>query len=289
MTKAAATRAGADADRVRTYLAGVDPKKRAALLKIREQVKAAAPGAEETIAWSMPAFRQGGIILCYAAWKDHCSIYPGGSIPALLAKELAGFSLDRGTIRFTPEKPLPAALVKKIVKARLGEIENRKSRAKRPAPKKTAKAKTSSKTAAARSERDARPASLKERSNEEAEADAFFVALEHPLKQEIAVVSAIILATDKRISEGVKWSSLSFRTDDYFATVNLRSKDAVQLVFHRGAKAKGGEREMTIADPKGLIKWLAADRCLVRLGKGPEIAANKKALRAIVKAWIGQL
>jgi uncharacterized protein YdhG (YjbR/CyaY superfamily) len=270
VTKAAATRAGADADRIKAYLAGVDPKKRAALQRLRAQVKAAAPDAEEAIAWSMPAFRQGGVILCYAAWKDHCSIYPGGSIPALLAKELAGFSLDRGTIRFTPEKPLPAALVKKIVKARLAEIESKKAKRKSAAAKKIAAPKAAPKKA-------------------EADVDAFFASLKHPLKKDIAAARAILLSVDSKIAEGVKWNSISFTTADYFATVNLRSTDAVQFVFHRGAKSKDGARDMKIADPKGLMKWLSSDRCLVTLGKGPAIAANKAAFRAIVKAWIRQL
>lgn len=117
----------------------------------------------------------------------------------------------------------------------------------------------------------------------------FFVSLKHPLKDEIAEVRKLILAADKKISEGVKWSSVSFKTADYFATVHLRSKNAVQLVFHRGAKSKDGEKSMNVPDPEGLIKWVSSDRCLVTLGKGAEIAANRKAFEAIVKAWVRQL
>lgn len=160
-----------DARRIAAYLAKLDPKKRAALEKLRAQVKAAAPGAVEAIAWSMPAFRQDGVILCYAAWKDHCSIYPGGAVSKAFATELAGFSLDKGTIRFTPENPLPAALVAKIVKARIDEIERKKTKRKvAEAPKKKALA----------------PAAAKAESKE-ADVDAFFAALKHPLKHDIAV------------------------------------------------------------------------------------------------------
>jgi hypothetical protein len=121
------------------------------------------------------------------------------------------------------------------------------------------------------------------------DANAFFAALKHPLKKDIAEVRAIMLGADKKIGEGVKWNSLSFKTADYFATINLRSTDAVQLVFHRGAKSKDGEREMAMPDPKGLMKWLSSDRCLVTVGKGPEIAANRKAFEAVIRAWVRQL
>lgn len=123
----------------------------------------------------------------------------------------------------------------------------------------------------------------------EGDADGFFASLNHPLKDDIAMARAIILGADNSIGEGVKWNSLSYKTADYFATVNLRSMDAVQFVFHRGAKSKSGERAMAVQDPKGLMTWLSSDRCLVTVGKGPEIAANRKAFEAIVRAWIRQL
>jgi len=126
-------------------------------------------------------------------------------------------------------------------------------------------------------------------SKKEVDIDGFFASLKHPLKKDIAEARAIMIGADGKIAEGVKWNSISFRTADYFATVNLRSTDAVQFVFHRGAKSKDGERDMKVADPKGLMKWLSSDRCLVTLGKGPDVTANKTAFIAIVKAWVRQL
>ena len=74
--------------------------------------------------YQMPAFRRGGVILCYAEWKDHCAIYPTSAIIArTFVRELAALDTDKGTSRFTPDKPLPATLVRKIVKARIAEIE----------------------------------------------------------------------------------------------------------------------------------------------------------------------
>lgn len=88
------------------------------------------------------------------------------------------------------------------------------------------------------------------------------------------------------IGEGIKWKSPSFRTSEYFATINLRSLDRVQLVFHLGAKVRDNTKELKIADPAGLIKWLAMDRCLVTLGAGKDLRANRAAFEKIVGAWI---
>jgi hypothetical protein len=109
----------------------------------------------------------------------------------------------------------------------------------------------------------------------------------HPLAKEVEAARRIILAADPAISEGVKWNAPSFRTEnEWFATVNLRSKDVLQLVFHLGAKARPDLKAFKVADPNGLIKWLGKDRAAVTLGAARDIAANKKAFDAIIRAWI---
>jgi hypothetical protein len=115
---------------------------------------------------------------------------------------------------------------------------------------------------------------------------AFMAKLQHPLKAEIETARQIILGIGSGITEEIKWNAPSFRTTESFATVNLRSMDRVQFIFHLGARKRDDLKEMKIADPAGLIKWLAKDRCLVTIGAGKEIAANKSALQAIVRAWI---
>lgn len=123
----------------------------------------------------------------------------------------------------------------------------------------------------------------------EDDVDGFFASLKHPLKKEFAEVRKIVLGADGKISEGVKWNSVSFKTADYFATINWRSADSVQLVLHRGARSVSGGKDMEIPDPKGLLKWLSSDRALLTLGAGPAFAANRKALEAVIKAWVRQL
>jgi hypothetical protein len=115
----------------------------------------------------------------------------------------------------------------------------------------------------------------------------FMRELDHPLKVDIETVRQIILNVDPGIGESIKWNAPSFRTTDFFATFNLRSRDSVQLIFHTGAKVKAtATTGINIADPAGLLKWLARDRCLVTLGVGKDIRAKRAAFEAIVREWI---
>jgi Domain of unknown function (DU1801) len=121
---------------------------------------------------------------------------------------------------------------------------------------------------------------------------AFLRELDHPLKREIEVVRKIILGASPAIREGIKWNAPSFRTTDYFATLNLRGKgDAarVWLILHTGAKAKGHALQGKIADPTGLLKWLAKDRALVIFADGKDLKAKKKALEAVVREWVATI
>ena len=108
------------------YLASVNGQHRDALQKIREAIRVVAPKAEEFISYGIPAFRLNGRSLVYfGAWANHCALYPGSS--ATLKKfrnELRDFQISKGTIRFSREKPLPAPLVRKLVKARIAENNN---------------------------------------------------------------------------------------------------------------------------------------------------------------------
>ena len=103
------------------YLAGLRHDKRRALKRLRKDIKAAAPEAEECISYGVPGFRFNGRLLAsYAASARHCAFYPG-SIVQQFKKELENYDTAKGTIRFAPDEPLPAALVRKIVKARIAQ------------------------------------------------------------------------------------------------------------------------------------------------------------------------
>ena len=109
------------------YLASWDSEKRAALEKLREAIKGAAPKAVECISYGIPAFRLDGRILVYfAAATHHCSFYPGAQPIAAHKADLERYDTSKGTVRFPPGRPLPVALVRKLVKARIAEIADKK-------------------------------------------------------------------------------------------------------------------------------------------------------------------
>lgn len=101
------------------YLAALPADHRAALQKLRAQIKAAAPGAVEYIGYGLAGFKfEGHPLLYFGAATHHCALY-GALNAARFADQLEGFEQSKGTIRFTPERPIPAGVVKALVKARI--------------------------------------------------------------------------------------------------------------------------------------------------------------------------
>ena len=107
------------------YLAALGKDQRAALEKLRKVIKAAAPRAEEYIGYGLAAFRlDGAPLVALGATPKHCAFYlMSGSTVAAHEDDLEGYDTSKGTIRFSPDQPLPAALVRKLVKARMAENE----------------------------------------------------------------------------------------------------------------------------------------------------------------------
>jgi len=104
------------------YLAALSDDKRTALEKLRKIIRAAAPNAEECISYQLPAFRLNGMLVAFGATANHCAFYPMSSSTVEAHKaELKDYDTSKGTIRFPADKPLPAALVRKLVKARIAE------------------------------------------------------------------------------------------------------------------------------------------------------------------------
>jgi uncharacterized protein YdhG (YjbR/CyaY superfamily) len=105
------------------YLAALPEAPRAALEELRKTIKAAAPEATETISYEMPTFKQDGrFLVSFAAFKAHCSLFPASEkVLEAHGEELKPYFSGKGTLRFTADKPIPAALVNKIVKTRIEE------------------------------------------------------------------------------------------------------------------------------------------------------------------------
>jgi uncharacterized protein YdhG (YjbR/CyaY superfamily) len=110
---------------VDAYLAALPSDSQQALQQLRKSIRALVPEAEEGFSYGLPAFRlKGRPLVCYSASQNHCSLYPmSPAVIRSLAADLKGFETSKGTIKFTPKNPLPTGLVRKIVKARIAELQ----------------------------------------------------------------------------------------------------------------------------------------------------------------------
>jgi len=116
--------------------------------------------------------------------------------------------------------------------------------------------------------------------------DAFMQGLDHPSKNEIETIRRIILAADPAIAEGIKWNVPSFRTGEYFATLNLRAKVGIGVILHLGAKVREtATTGVSIHDPDQLLTWLAKDRASVLFANMDEIVARQAAFVALLRQW----
>jgi uncharacterized protein YdhG (YjbR/CyaY superfamily) len=112
------------------YLASVAEPKRTTLQKLRQTIRDLLPDAEEVISYGMPAFRlNGNVIAGFAAFKNHLAYLPhSGSVFAELRDDLAGYASTEGSLHFPIDRPLPKALVKKLIAARLKQVKPKPSR-----------------------------------------------------------------------------------------------------------------------------------------------------------------
>ena len=124
------SKAGAGVEAMNAYLARVPEPARSTLEKLRATIRSVVPAeTTEAISYGIPAFRYNGGLVAYAAFKNHCSFFPmQASLIDTMKEELKGFRTSKGTLQFPSDKPLPAALVKKMVKARVSENKQKSFR-----------------------------------------------------------------------------------------------------------------------------------------------------------------
>jgi uncharacterized protein YdhG (YjbR/CyaY superfamily) len=109
------------------YIAGVPELARSTLNKLRSTIRSAVPPeAIEIISYGIPAFKCKRVLVWFAAFSNHCSLFPTASVIEAFKDDLTGFSTSKGTIHFPTDKPLPATLIKKLVKARVAQDESKK-------------------------------------------------------------------------------------------------------------------------------------------------------------------
>jgi len=111
------------------YLASVTGPARGMLIKMRDAIRSVAPPeAIETISYKMLAFKYNGVLVWYAAFSKHCSLFPTAAVMDVFKDELKSFATSKGTIKFPLDKPLPVALIKRLVKERVRQIESKQRR-----------------------------------------------------------------------------------------------------------------------------------------------------------------
>jgi len=103
------------------YLAAVSSDaQRECLARLRKAIRAEIPDAEEVISYGIPTYKHHGMVASFAAFKNHCSFFPGHTVRDF-EKELQNYKIAKGTVQFTPEKPIPERLVRAMVRARYDE------------------------------------------------------------------------------------------------------------------------------------------------------------------------
>jgi uncharacterized protein YdhG (YjbR/CyaY superfamily) len=117
------------ANSVDEYLAGIPEPARSTLNKVRAVIRSVAPpNATESISYGIPTFKYKGMLASFAAFSNHCSLFPGAGPTIEFKNELKNFQTSKGTIRFASDKPLPATLIKKLLIARIAENKRKKAR-----------------------------------------------------------------------------------------------------------------------------------------------------------------
>jgi len=113
---------------VDSYQARVPPSARGNFIQLRATIRSAVPsGASETISYGIPAITQGGVVVWFAAFANHCSLFPTAAVVAEFKNELKNLRTSKGTIHFPNDKPLPVTLIRKMVKARVAQLEKKKA------------------------------------------------------------------------------------------------------------------------------------------------------------------
>jgi uncharacterized protein YdhG (YjbR/CyaY superfamily) len=247
------------------YLKALPENVREVLEKLRKTIKSAAPLAEEMISYGMPAYKYQGMLVYMAAFKDHCSFFPGSSQIIKLFDELKPFKTSKGTIQFTVAKPLPAALVKRIVKARVEENLARQS------------AKAVSKSLKKRAAGKKEDSSI---SKEEKQVLDYMSKLKGKQKEDVDTVRNLIKKSSTKLNERIKWNAPSYYYKEDIVTFGPYKPGKLLLVFHHPAVVKV---------KSDLLQGEYKDRRLVYFTDAKEAEKNKKELARIINEIIKKI
>jgi uncharacterized protein YdhG (YjbR/CyaY superfamily) len=245
------------------YVAGFPGETQKILEQVRATIKKAAPGAEETISYGIPAFKLNhGYLIYFAGYKSHIGLYPAPVNNEVFSKELSSYKTGKGSVQFPLNKPMPLALVTKIVKFRVKENVEKLN------AKKTVKTPTKSIT---------NPARITKLPDEE-RVVSFINKLEPTVKDEVGSVRKIIKKAAPLLKERIKWNAPSYHylQQDLF-TFGPHKNGKTMLVFHHPAIVK---------IKSGLLQGNYKDRRLIHFSGKPDVSKKKKELERIIKELV---
>jgi len=231
------------------YIKQFPPKQQVALEQIRKAIKAAAPGAEEVISYNMPAYKYNGMLVYFAGYEHHIGFYPTPSGIEAFKKELAVYKNAKGSVQFPLDKPMPLALVKKMVQFRVKENSE----------------KIKSKPAAAKSKTT--------KLSDEDQVTEYLAKLDDAVRDEINAVRKIIKAANSKLSERIKWNAPSYYYNDDILTFGPYKTHKLLLVFHHPA---------VIKIKSALLEGDYKDRRLVHFKDKAAAIKNKTELSRII-------
>jgi uncharacterized protein YdhG (YjbR/CyaY superfamily) len=243
----------APAKNVDEYISQFPAEVQVSLNKLRKTIKAAATKAEEMISYQMPAYKYNGMLVYFAAYKNHIGFYPTGSGIEAFKKELSAYKGAKGAVQFPIDKPIPLALITKIVQFRVqANLEKDLTKKKKTTPAKPVKAK---------------------KPTDEEQVTAYMSQLEPGVKAEIDAVRKIIKKANPKLNERIKWNAPSYHYKEDIVTFGPYRTQKLLLVFHHPAVVKI-KSEILEGDYK--------DRRLVRFKNIAEAEKKKKELTRII-------
>ena len=237
---------------VEEHITGFPLPIRKRLEQIRAVIKKAAPDAEETISYGIPSYKQNGILVHFAGYKNHIGFYPGAGGIEAFKKELSGYTTSKGTVQIPHEKPVPSKLISQIVKFRV--LQNNK----KAISKKTVKAPARSAT---KKLTDAEQVSL------------WMKKLSPAVRKETEAVRSIIKSASSKLNERIKWNAPSYYYKEDILTFGPHKNNKILLVFHHPA---------VVTVKSTLLEGDYKDRRLVYFNNKGEAEKNKQELTRII-------
>jgi uncharacterized protein YdhG (YjbR/CyaY superfamily) len=239
------------------YLLGFPPAVRTKLEQLRKLIRKNAPGAEECISYGIAGYKYKGMLIYFAGFKNHVSLYPAPREHKDFKKELEKYAGGKGTVQFPLDKPIPAELVKRIVQFRVRSNEEQTGQ------KQAGKKKVSS--------------ASKIKPSDEDQVKAWLDKLETSIRQEIEAVRKIIRTGSPKLNERIKWNAPSYYYKDDILTFGPYKKDNILLVVHHPAVVKV---------KSALLEGDYQHRRLIRFKNSAEAHKNKKELARIINTII---